>query len=86
MIEVFNWLISILFTTLILGFIFSLILIWIEKSHFREGRNPYVRICKTCGQVQNCMQRSWGGSCWWEDMMPVPDKECKCHDYSDYYN
>lgn len=61
--------------------------IFIPWRLFKQGRNPYHRICKKCGCNQELY--SWNiedvNESWWEDVNPIgDDPNCKCHKYSDY--
>jgi hypothetical protein len=62
--------------------IYSIILKLIERRYFKEGRNPYERICKKCGCHQELHEGyvyEWN-CIWWEDVPPFGDNpNCECH-------
>lgn len=50
----------------------------------KDKRNPFRRHCNQCHQVQEFFTSDPdrpGG--WWEDMGPVDDPECECHNHQE---
>jgi hypothetical protein len=58
---------------------------------FKNGHNPYVRICRKCGATQNQYQTNYENDIdpliWWEEVYPIGnDENCPCHKYAEYHN
>lgn len=59
-----------------------------EWRLFKQGRNPYKRICRKCGAHQDLYQSNIEGcehAMWWEEVYPIGNNpKCKCHSYASY--
>lgn len=57
---------------------------------FKQGHNPFNRICKKCGAHQSQYQSNIEGcehNTWWEEVYPIGnDENCQCHKYAEYHN
>ena len=48
-------------------------------ASYRYGRNPYTRVCRACGQRQDCYAYP-GGVLRWEPMgAAIKNENCACH-------
>ena len=58
-----------------------------EYLQFKQGRNPFNRICKKCGSHQDQYQSNIEGcshQSWWSEVYPLGNNpDCKCHSYSE---
>lgn len=58
-----------------------------EWMLFKEGHNPFARICKKCGAHQNQYRSNIEGhenQTWWASVYPIgDDPDCRCHSYAE---
>jgi hypothetical protein len=51
---------------------------------FKQGRNPYHRICKKCGAHQDLFCDGYKAE-WWEEVYPIGNNpDCDCHKQAEY--
>ena len=57
---------------------------------FKQGHNPYCRICRRCGAHQVQYGSNIIGNehiTWWQEVYPIGNNpKCKCHNYSEYHS
>lgn len=77
------------FFLLIIGvMVYKAIMGFKEIFLFKIGHNPYKRICKKCGAVQDNYRSNVEGddSVWWEVVYAGNDENCDCHRHAEYRN
>lgn len=72
---------GIIFTAIVFALLFAF-LTGYGAPQFRYDRNPHRRFCRTCDQQQDFI--TWVGHHhgWWENIAPIKDPKCKCHEYT----
>jgi len=84
------WFIYILFVFIVGGSIWAAIRQIKIMLLFKQGHNPFNRICKKCGSHQVQYQSNIEGQShvtWWQEVYPIGNNEkCQCHKYAEYHD